>query len=508
MASLRDVVLEYQDNLRNGIAWLAFWREGRSWQAEAFHLDLDDTLYPEDRARLAEIQAADPRAIVVNGYYSGYLSEKMSVAELAAGVRHHYDNGLNNIAPFIEAHSDELPPDVLEAAREKAHAAGLPFYERPYRGDDIDPYSYDGHMSIEDYELMQKLMEQDRERSEPMSEVFSILLHNRQRYEQGKEGLWFSLPTTTEKLQEALREIGISADNPQDFFLYDYRSPQERPIKLPRDLVLSADVNELNFLAARLEKLDAAELAELNAALTNPQSDFHSIGQIIDYPDNVDYYVHLPDVTGTGQLGDYYLNRSGMVDMPEEWKAGIFLPRFGLHIANTEHGVFTDYGYLVRSGDEWQRVHEGQPVPEEYRVMAYPAPEILRDEAQTVQPEAAPTAEVAAPPPVVPIILNSQNSADRMKEITDRLETGIQELFESERYKAYLTSMAKFHSYSFCFTGMKDRHGLYAVIGKDENRDKEVRRPRTSIRRQLSETKQAQAPKKTPARTKKNELEV
>ena len=473
MASLRDVVSEYQDDLRNGIAWLAFWREGRSWQAEAFHLDLDDTLYPEDRARLAEIQAADPRAIAVNGYYSGYLSEKMSVAELAAGVRHHYDNGLNNIAPFIEAHSDELPPDVLEAAREKAHAAGLPFYERPYRGDDIDPYTYDGHMSIEDYELMQKLMEQDRERSEPMSEVFSILLHNRQRYEQGKEGLWFSLPTTTEKLQAALREIGISADNPQDFFLYGYRSPQERPIKLPRDLVLSADVDELNFLAARLEKLDAAELAELNAALTSPQSDFHSIGQIIDYPDNVDYYVHLPDVTGTGQLGDYYLNRSGMVDMPEEWKAGIFLPRFGLHIANTEHGVFTDYGYLVKSGDEWQRVHEGQPVPEEYRVMAYPAQEILRDEApaQTVQPEAAPTVEVAAPPPVVPIILNSQNSADRMKEITDRLETGIQELFESERYKAYLTSMAKFHSYSFNNTLLIAMQGGQLVAGYNKWRD-------------------------------------
>lgn len=51
-----------------------------------------------------------------------------------------------------------------------------------------------------------------------MSEVFSVLLHNRQRYEQGKDGLWFSLPTTTEKLQAALREIGISADNPQDFF--------------------------------------------------------------------------------------------------------------------------------------------------------------------------------------------------------------------------------------------------------------------------------------------------
>ena len=301
-----------------------------------------------------------------------------------------------------------------------------------------------------------------------MSEVFSVLLHNRQRYEQGKEGLWFSLPTTTEKLQAALREIGISTDNPQDFFLYGYRSPQKRPIKLPRDMVLSAGMDELNFLAARLEKLDAAELTELNAALTSPQSDFHNIGQIIDYPENVDFYVHLPDVTSTGQLGDYYLNRSGMVDMPEEWKAGILLPRFGLHIANTEHGVFTDYGYLVKSGDEWQRVHEGQPVPEEYRVMAYPAPEILREESK-VQPEAA--APTKAPQPVTPILLNGQNSAERMKEITDRLETGIQELFESERYKAYLTTMSKFHSYSFNNTLLIAMQGGQLVAGYNKWRD-------------------------------------
>ena len=301
-----------------------------------------------------------------------------------------------------------------------------------------------------------------------MSEVFSVLLHNRQRYEQGKEGLWFSLPTTTEKLQAALREIGISADNPQDFFLYDYRSPQARPIKLPRDMVLSAGMDELNFLAARLEKLDAAELMELNAALTSPQSDFHNIGQIIDYPENVDFYVHLPDVTGTGQLGDYYLNHSGMVDMPEEWKAGILLPRFGLHIANTEQGVFTDYGYLVKSGDEWQRVHEGQPVPEEYRVMAYPAPELLREESK-VQPEAA--APAKAPQPVTPILLNGQNSAERMKEITDRLETGIQELFESERYKAYLTTMSKFHSYSFNNTLLIAMQGGQLVAGYNKWRD-------------------------------------
>lgn len=57
-------------------------------------------------------------------------------------------------------------------------------------------------------------------------------------------------------------------------------------------------------------------------------------------------------------------------------------------------------------------------------------------------------------------------------------------------------------------TNIKDRHGIYALIAKDENRDREVRRPRASIRKQLAETKQAAAPKKATARTKKNELEV
>lgn len=36
-----------------------------------------------------------------------------------------------------------------------------------------------------------------------------------------------------------------------------------------------------------------------------------------------------------------------------------------------------------------------------------------------------------------------------MQKLTDQLETGITELFNSERYAAYLSTMAKFHRYSF-----------------------------------------------------------
>lgn len=40
-------------------------------------------------------------------------------------------------------------------------------------------------------------------------------------------------------------------------------------------------------------------------------------------------------------------------------------------------------------------------------------------------------------------------NAQQVREITDRLEQGIKELFESERYKEYLTTMSKFYNYSF-----------------------------------------------------------
>ena len=89
MASLRDTVKEYQEELRDGIAWVAFWKEGHSWNAEHFHLEVDGTLDPFDRSRLEEIKTADPAAVILNGYYCGQLGEDVSLDELTAGVRYH-----------------------------------------------------------------------------------------------------------------------------------------------------------------------------------------------------------------------------------------------------------------------------------------------------------------------------------------------------------------------------------------------------------------------------------
>lgn len=305
------------------------------------------------------------------------------------------------------------------------------------------------------------------ERREPVNEVFSIFLDNRAEAQTGgPHGYWLSLPTSAEQVQETLKEIHITADNQQDLFIGDFSAPEGKPLELPEDLIKTASVDELNFLAAQLQKLDAVELAELNAVMQSPAK-MQTIGQLLDYAENTDCFV-LINAKDNRSLGEYYLNDSGLFVVPDPWKPAIDTDRLGSFIANEEQGTFTDYGYILRTSDEWQRVHEGQPVPEEYRVMAYPAPEILREESK-VQPEAA--APTKVPQPVTPILLNGQNSAERMKEITDRLETGIQELFESERYKAYLTTMSKFHSYSFNNTLLIAMQGGQLVAGYNKWRD-------------------------------------
>ena len=59
-------------------------------------------------------------------------------------------------------------------------------------------------------------------------------------------------------------------------------------------------------------------------------------------------------------------------------------------------------------------------------------------------------------------------------------------------------------------SSVKDRHGVFAFISKDERRDLPLRKQRPSVRAQLKEgqSKKTAAPKKAAAKTKDNDLEV
>lgn len=453
MASLRDTVKDYQDELRDGIAWVAFWKQGRSWNAEYFHLDMDDTLYPEDRSRLEEIKSTDPAAVILNGYYCGHLGEDMSLDELTAGVRYHYENSMNDIDGFIGAHDDRLPPEVIEEARAAAHEAGLPFSEKPYRdGEDFDPYVFDGRQSYEDYELMHRMM--NEERSRQMAEpILSGYLSNLGKYTEGRPaGEWVTFPTTAEHLKEVFDRIGIDFKHYEEWHFTEFQSPIPG---LTEHLSEYSHPDELNYLGKLLEMQFDDDREKFIAAIEyGDHAD--SLQDIINLAQNLDCYWLYPSVHSEEEYGRYLVDELEEPELPEEAKKYFMYEEYGRDASINDDGMFTEKGYIYNNRNTFTEWYDGRDVPQEYRVTPQP-PQRSRPDPEKVEMDAAApgqrTAQTAEQPqeprPVIPIVLTSEKPAEKLKEITDRLEQGIAELFDSERYKEYLKVMSKFHNYSF-----------------------------------------------------------
>ena len=443
MASLRDTVKDYQKELRDGIAWVAFWKTGRSWNAEYFHLEMGDYLYPEDRSRMEEIKQADPAAVVVNGYYSGYLGEDMSLDELTARVRRHYENGYSNIGEFIEAHDDRLPPELIEEARATAHAAGLPFSEKAYRdGEEPDPYLFDGSMSMEDYALIHRMIE--NERSERMEQpILSGYLSNLGKYTEGRPaGEWVSFPTTAEHLKEVFDRIGIDGKNYGELHITEYQSSIAG---LAGKLTELESLDELNYLSELL-KMQFDDDREKFVAAMKYGDHTRDLQDIINLAQNLDCYWLYPSVQSEEDYGHYLIEELDELELPEEAKKYFMYEEYGRDAAINDGGRFTEQGYIYNNRNTFTEWYDGRDVPEEYRVT--PQPPVQEKEQADLDASAAIQTAATEQPPVLPIILSSEKPADKMKEITDRLEQGILGLYESDRYADYLRTMSKFHDYS------------------------------------------------------------
>ena len=444
MASLRDAIKEQQEELQGGNAWVAFWKEGRSWHSEAFHLDMGATLYPEDEWRLREIEAADPAAIVLNGY----LSEDMTLDELTTSIRYHYEHRMNGITEFLTEYSDRLSPEEIEKGRAAARAAGLPFSEKPFRdGEDFDPYVYDGSMNMEDYELMHRMIE--NERSERMDEpILSGYLSNLGAY----AGEWVTFPTTAGHMKEVFDRIGIDVQNREAWHFTEFQSPIPH---LAEKLGEHEHPDELNYLG-KLLSMQFDDDREKFAAAIALGDHASSVEELINLAQNLDCYWIYPSVHNEEEYGHYLVDELEEPELPEEAKKYFMYKEYGRDAAINDGGLFTEQGYIYNNQNTFTRWYDGRDVPEEYRVTPAP-PEQGRPDPKKVEMDAAPAGQTTAQPkeqaqeprPVIPIVLTSEKPADKLKEITDRLEQGITELFESERYKEYLRVMSKFHNYSF-----------------------------------------------------------
>ena len=293
-----------------------------------------------------------------------------------------------------------------------------------------------------------------------MSETFSVLIDSRSRFETGQPGgEWLSMPTTTEQLHAAMKSVGISVENPQEFFINGFSNTEQYPFDVPLSVVQDSTIDELNYLGKLLEMQSDDDRDKFTAAVTLGEH-AGSVKDLINLAQNLDCYWIYPAVRTEADYGYYLIDELDELELPEEAKKYFKYEEYGQDAVKKDRGQFTEQGYIYNNGNTFSQWYNGREsdIPKEYKVMSFPEPErpapdkLEKDEAAPEQEEPQPETPTGSPPPprpVNPIILTADKPAEKLKEITDRLEQGITELFDSERYKEYLQVMSKFHNYSF-----------------------------------------------------------
>ena len=310
---------------------------------------------------------------------------------------------------------------------------------------------------------------QEKER-EHMDGQFSIMIGNRSRFEAGDpSGYWLDMPATKEQLHEAMQSVGITADNPQDLFVGGFENTEQCPFNVPLSVIQSGSIDELNYLGKLLEMQRDEDKAKFAAAVT--LGDYAgNLKDLINLAQNLDCYWIYPTVQSEEDYGHYLIDELDELELPEEAKQYFMYEEYGRDAVINDKGRFTEQGYIYNNKNTFSEWYNGREsdIPKEYRIMSYPQPEhdknIFMDAAETQQ-AAVQTAEPQQPRPVVPIILTSENPAEKVKEITARLEQGVQAIFDSDRYKEFLTAMSKFHDYSLNNTILIAMQGGNLVMG-------------------------------------------
>ena len=290
-----------------------------------------------------------------------------------------------------------------------------------------------------------------------MSEQFSILIDSRTRFETGEPGgVWLSMPTTKEQLHEAMQRVGITADNPQNFFINGFANTEQQPFDVPLPVIQSAGLDELNYLGNLLAMQRDEDRDKFTAAVALGER-AGSVKDLINLAQNLDCYWLYPTVQNEEDYGYYLIDELDELELPEEAKKYFMYEDYGRDAAINDGGRFTEQGYIYNNKNTFTEWYNGKEsdIPREYRVMSFPQPhrpdpsKVEMDAAAPGQKTVQTIEQPQEPRPVIPIVLTSEKPTEKLKEVTDRLEQGITELFDSERYREYLRVMSKFHNYSF-----------------------------------------------------------
>ena len=187
---------------------------------------------------------------------------------------------------------------------------------------------------------------------------FAAFITNLGKYNEGElVGEWVKFPTTAEEMKEVFKRIGIGQRDDfghpyEEWFITDYDCYVDG---LYSKLGEYESLDELNYLASKLDEMSESEYAQFQAGMEMGDH-CGSLQEIYD------------------DLGRYYIEELDVMQVPEHLQNYIDYEAYGRDVAMEENGSFTDQGYVRDTGNRFCEYYDGErgSIPDEYRVMTFP----------------------------------------------------------------------------------------------------------------------------------------
>ena len=204
---------------------------------------------------------------------------------------------------------------------------------------------------------------------------FAAFITNLGKYNEGElVGEWVKFPTTAEEMKEVFKRIGIGQRDDfvqpyEEWFITDYDCYVDG---LYDKLGEYENLDELNYLASKLDEMSDSEYAQFQAGMEMGDH-CGSLQEIINLTENLDCYEVYPDIHDYDDLGRYYIEELDVMQVPEHLQNYIDYEAYGRDVALEENGTFTDQGYVRDTGDSFHEYYDGErgSIPDEYRVMTF-----------------------------------------------------------------------------------------------------------------------------------------
>ena len=180
-----------------------------------------------------------------------------------------------------------------------------------------------------------------------------------------------SFPTTTEQVQEALRSIGVDGLRYEEIIIKEYSISIEGLAPLLGEY---AHIDELNYLAMRLECLSPEDMNKFIAAVRHGEyaSEMQDLINL-SYPCNLDCYTLLPEVKSYEDYGRHLVDTKREFSLPKKARFYFDFAEYGETMMINEGGDLTPQGYIFNNqSGRFQEIYNGKDIPKEYKVFQYP----------------------------------------------------------------------------------------------------------------------------------------